>query len=186
MGYLSSHPQGWMTCYALTYIAADKVGEIRCMAANLAGKLGLTSSKADIVSILNNNSIGDWRIHAALGLAHLVDSDEFSTLLQASSLGSWDQKLVLEYHGFLSAMTEEKELAVNNLIRRSEHFLALLAFDFMLNQNKLSLFKQLGIVRGDDESVEVSNPYFESFFRMLGYKVSGNIDEFQLDKLPLI
>ena len=186
LGYLASHPTSWMTSYAQTYISPDKPAAIRSMAANLAGRLGLTNQKSTIVTILNDNSYGNWRIHAALGLAHLVGRDEFNTLLAASSLGGWDKKLVTQYNDFLASPASEKELLIDNLLERSEVFLVLEVFNYLLKNKKILLLKKHSIVKGDEHNIEVNTAYYQAFFRKLGYTVTGNIDVFQVEKLPLI
>ena len=186
LGYLASHPASWMNHYAQTYISPDKPGAVRSMAANLAGRLGLTNQKSTIITILNNNSYGNWRIHAALGLAHLVGRDEFKTLLAASSLGAWDKKLVTQYNDFLASSASEKELLIDKLLERSEVFLVLEVFDYLLKNKKILLLKKHSIVKGDEHNIEVNTAHYQAFFRKLGYTVTGNIDDFQVEKLPLI
>ncbi|NRA71194.1 MAG: hypothetical protein HRU24_09235 [Gammaproteobacteria bacterium] len=190
LGYLASHPASWMNHYAQTYISPDKPGAVRSMAANLAGRLGLTNQKSTIITILNNNSYGNWRIHAALGLAHLVGRDEFKTLLAASSLGAWDKKLVTQYNDFLASPEQEKDVLAKKLMRRSEQFLALAALEYLLSHNKTALLKQYHIIKNVEKdgstSIAVSSDYYRSLFRILGYQVTGDIDAFEIEKLPLI
>jgi len=187
LGYLAEHPSSWMEPYALSYMDVAQHAAIRCMAAYLAGRLGLAAQKSTLIAIINNDDNGDWRMDAAIGLAHLSDVTEFPPLLAATSLRDWDKNLVQQYHDFIWVDDTDKDTMVGTLYQRSETFLVLAAFRYMLENNRGDLLKQYRIVGEDqDQNVVIQRKSFEAMVRILGYSVSGDIDAVQITKLPLL
>ncbi|MCI2285245.1 hypothetical protein L3081_20020 [Colwellia sp. MSW7] len=186
LAYLSSHPENWMAPYVATYIQASQAGIIRSMAAYLAGRLNLTAQKNNILTIMADTTIADDRIHAALGLSHLITGAEFNTVIDSSSMRAWDKKLIHSYNDFNWANNEEKDKLVSTLYQRSETFLVLTAYEYLLKNDKIDLLKRLKIINDDNGNAAITYPPMQAVVRMLGYQTSGTFDAAQITKLALM
>jgi len=187
LAYLSSHPESWMAPYVATYIQPSQAGIIRSMAAYLAGRLNLTNQKNNILAVMADTSIADDRIHAALGLSHLITGSEFTTVIDGSSMRDWDKNLIRRYNDFNWASNEEKDKLVSTLYQRSETFLVLAAYDYLLKNNKIDLLKRLKIINNDDDdNAVITYPPMQAVVRMLGYQINGTFDAAQITKLALM
>lgn len=187
LAYLAEHPTPWMTPYVEQYISASNDGSVRSMAAYLAGKLKLTAQLTNITAVLNDNSIGDLRLYAGLGLAHINSGDSFDTLITSSTLSASDKHLITQYHQFLSMSDVDKSAQAQRLYRSSQTILAMAAFNYMLAEKKTDLLTQLFIISEDEQgNAVVSNNQFKAMLRMLGYQVSGDFTAPQITVAPLI
>lgn len=185
LAYLTEHAQRAWGSYAATYLDATQPGEVRAMAAYLAGMLGLTAHKDTIISIVSNAAYGDWRLHAAMGLAYLQPVNEFTTTLNAAALNGEDTRLVTSYNAFLQASDTDKEAMLSSLLGRGEIPLQLIAMRYLLQQNKVDLLKNSGVVTGDAITVSFSTKPYQAIARILGYQVSGNIDAVSISRSTL-
>jgi len=187
LGYLAEHPTPWMSHYATQYISANNAGEVRAMAAYLAGRLKLVDQQANVIDVVNNSTIGGARIHAALGLSHLLGGEGFAAVLVATNMTQADKRLITTYNDFLWADESQKATLLPGLTRRSETFLALAAFDYLLANNKVEQLKQLHIIAEDANGLAVaSHNQYKALLRMLAYKIKGNFDVVTIEKSPLL
>ncbi len=186
LAYLSSHPESWMIPYVATYIQPSQAGIIRSMAAYLAGRLNLTDQKNNILTVMADTTIADDRIHAALGLSHLITGTEFNTVIDGSSMRSWDKKLIHRYHVFNWVSNDEKDKLVSTLYQRSETFLVLTAYEYLLTNNKIDLLKRLKIINEDNGNAAITYPPMQAIVRMLGYQISGTYDAAKITKSALM
>jgi hypothetical protein len=186
LAYLSSHPEAWMAPYVATYIQPNHAGIIRSMAAYLAGRLNLINQKNNILAIMDDTTIADDRIHAALGLSHLITGTEFNDVIDGSSMRAWDKKLIHRYNTFIWASNEEKDKLVSTLYQRSETFLVLTAYDYLLKNKKIDLLKRLKVINDDDNNAVITHPPMQAVVRMLGYQINGTYDAAQINKLSLM
>jgi len=187
LAYLAEHPTPWMEPYVAQYISPANDGSVRSMAAYLAGKLKITAQQSNITAVINDETVSDFRLDAALGLAHISSGDSFNTLITNSTLRSSDKSLIIKYNQFLSATNADKSEQVRRLYRSSQTILAMAAFNYMLANNKVDLLKELSVIRPDDQDqAVVSNNQLKAMLRMLGYQVSGSFATPQVTSAPLI
>ncbi len=183
LGYLAEHATHWMNPYAETYLAVTKPAEVRCMAAYLAGMLGMSAQKDIIVTILNDPTNGDWRLHAARGLAYLVPIAEFTTLVDATNLKEWDKYIAKTNNKFLQETDANKEQMLSTMLGRADPSLQLIALRYLFANDKIGLLKQHGLVSGDDTSITMSNKSIDALARILGYTVNGNINAITINSV---
>jgi hypothetical protein len=175
LAYLAEHPASWMNPYVAQYITASNDGLVRSMAAYLAGKLNMTDQKTNVNAVIADETIGNLRLYAALGLAQISSAVIFEPLITSSTLSASDKNLVIKYNQFLTMNDIDKAEKVKSLYRSSQTILAIAAFKYMLAEQKIALLKQLAIIsEGDQGNAVVSNNQFKAMLRMLGYEVSGS------------
>jgi hypothetical protein len=175
LAYLAEHPASWMNPYVAQYITASNDGSVRSMAAYLAGKLNMTDQKTNVNAVIADETIGNLRLYAALGLAQISSAVIFEPLITSSTLSASDKNLVIKYNQFLTMNDIDKAEKVKSLYRSSQTILAIAAFKYMLAEQKIALLKQLAIIsEGDQGNAVVSNNQFKAMLRMLGYEVSGS------------
>jgi len=185
LAYLAQRPEPWMVAYAEKFLADSYDGETRCMAAKLAGALGITTSVETIKQIISTSAYGDVRSQAAYGLAQLMPVTDFVTAIDATDMRSWDKTLAKQLNVFVQADAATKESDISKKLKRSEFIFPLAAMRYMLQTNNIELLKKY-VVQGDATSLTIPNRAHQLFVRMLGYQITGNIDNVVISQIPAL
>ena len=175
LAYFAERPEIWMAPYATQFLADTYSGEIRSQAAYLAGALGMTAKIETIETVVNNNTYGDARLEAAYGLANLLPEAEFAATIDATGLSDWDKKLAKQLNTFLQADNSTKDGKVSSYLNKSEFILSLVAMRHMLETENEELLKHY-VVRESEIGIDVPSPMHNLMLRILGYEISGDID----------
>ena len=152
----------------------------------MAGQLALTAQKDTIITVLNNNAYGDWRLQALFGLARLVGVTEFQSVIESLTMRSWDKEIATRYNTFAAGDDANKLELIPGFMRTSNAALHLLVMQFLLSTNNVTELKNRGIINGNDVLVGASNEVYQAYFRMLGYKMTGNINNVTIQKVPAL
>ena len=188
LGYLAEHAQPWMAPYAEQYLAASYPGEVRTVAAYLAGQLGLQAQRDSVIAVVNNADYGEWRRLAAFGLAYLTDATEFQTVIEPSSLNIYEKRLVTQYSEFILADETVKEANISSLLRSSYIELQLAGLRYIVANNKtdLVLGYLIATAVGDEQLMTVTDPKYQLLLRILGYEITGDINNILINQRALL
>lgn len=185
LGYLAEHAASWMEPYAEKYLASSYNGETRSMAAYLAGALNMTAKVDIIKEVLNNSSYGGVRSQAAYGLAPLISAADFEVTIDATDLRDWDKELAKQINAFIQADEAIKSDKISSMLKRSEIIFPVTAMRYMLQSNNIELLKRY-VIYGNDVSVSIRYPNYETLLRILGYEITGNINNVVVTKKALL
>lgn len=185
LGYLAEHPAAWMIPYAEQYLADTFDGETRSMAAYLAGALNMTEKVDIIKEVISNSSYGAVRRQAAYGLAPLISTTDYEVTIDATDLSDWDKQLAKQLNVFLQADEATKANKIGSMLKRSEFIFPLAAMRYMLVSNNIELLKRY-VVQGNDVNLGIRYPTYQTLLRILGYDITGNINEVVVSKKALL
>jgi len=172
-----------MEPYAIQYLDGSFDGETRAMAASLAGQLGMKDQVNAIKAVIDNKDYGDVRSQAAYGLAYLIPETEFEEYIDSTDLGDWDKSLAKELNVFLFADEAAKRDDIANKLNRSEIIFPVEAIRFLVKPENSDLLARY-VVRADANGVSVPSPRNQVLLRILGYRVTGNVDAIVVSPLP--
>jgi hypothetical protein len=184
--YLAQRPEPWMNPYAEKFLATTYDGETRCMAAKLAGALGLTTSVNIIEQIISTSSYDTRaRAQAAYGLANLIPVANFTPVIDATDIVDWDKSLAKKLNVFLQANDTDKAAQMGQILKRSEFIFPLAGMRYILQTNNTTLLKQY-VVQGNSTSITIPSKAHQLFIRMLGYQITGNINSIVISKISAL
>ena len=181
--YLAARPDSWMELYAIQYLDESFDGETRAMAASLGGQLGMSDQVNAIKAVIDNKDYGDVRSQAAYGLAYLMPATEFEEYIDSTDLGDWDKSLAKELNGFVFADELTKRDDVPGKLNRSEIIFPVEAMRYLLKPQNSDLLARY-LVRADANGVSVPNPRNQMLLRILGYQITGNVNNIVVSPLP--
>jgi len=133
--------------------------------------------------IMNNERIDPY-LHS-YGLAKLIPVTDFVTAIDATDMRSWDKTLAKQLNVFVQADAATKESDISKKLKRSEFIFPLAAMRYMLQTNNIELLKKY-VVQGDATSLTIPNRAHQLFVRMLGYQITGNIDNVVISQIPAL